>query len=79
MAAFRSPLVPDAIPMSFGDLRSAPDALSRQLVRLTESQVRVVTFSTRGGTSGNCGASLIIFVLWCAEVCVLRSSSTFSG
>ena len=33
----RRPLVPGAIPMSFGDLRAAPDVLSRQLVRLTES------------------------------------------
>eukprot|EP00434_Breviolum_minutum_P033377 symbB.v1.2.029532.t2/scaffold3233.1/size60571/8 len=44
-----------AIAMSFGDLRAAPDSLSRQLVRLTDGSSRVVTVSTRGGTSGNCG------------------------
>ena len=33
----RTPLVPGAIPISFGDLRAAPDSLSRHLVRLTES------------------------------------------
>ncbi|CAK8991400.1 CBL-interacting serine/threonine-protein kinase 12 [Durusdinium trenchii] len=60
----RTPLVPGAIPISFGDLRAAPDSLSRHLVRLTESSCQVVTFSTHGGTTGNCGmcAALLIDV-----------------
>eukprot|EP00435_Cladocopium_sp_Y103_P025929 s2351_g6.t1 len=59
----RTPVVP-GIAMSFGDLRSAPDLLSRHLVRLVDSDCQVVTFSTRGGTSGNCGmcAALLIDV-----------------
>ncbi|CAL1126552.1 unnamed protein product [Cladocopium goreaui] len=60
----RTPVVPGGITMSFGDLRSAPDLLSRHLVRLVDSDCQVVTFSTRGGTSGNCGmcAALLIDV-----------------
>jgi len=60
----RTPVVPGGIAMSFGDLRSAPDLLSRHLVRLVDSDCQVVTFSTRGGTSGNCGmcAALLIDV-----------------
>mmetsp|Transcript_16760 Transcript_16760/g.39800 ORF Transcript_16760/g.39800 Transcript_16760/m.39800 type:complete len:304 (-) Transcript_16760:291-1202(-) len=63
----RTPLVPGAQRMSFSELRSMPESLIhriRGVLQVADSTGEVVTFSTHGGTSGNCGmcASLLIDV-----------------
>ncbi|CAE7601168.1 CIPK12 [Symbiodinium natans] len=56
--------IPKSLRIGFGDLRALPHTLLKDLSQLKDNTCDIVTFSTHGGTSGNCGmcAALLIDV-----------------
>ena len=48
--------IPKSLRIGFGDLRALPHTLLKDLSQLKDNTCDIVTFSTHGGTSGNCGA-----------------------
>lgn len=78
----RAPLVPGAVPISFGDLRASPEKLAPSIGRLLTAGAagkRVVAYSTHGGTSGNCGmcCAVLVDVFGLDPGCVWRLEGGF--